>query len=168
VLGLVLAGTTISMTAHITPAIASGAQGVPAVVPLLLPLVIVMLPLLDMALAVVRRLARGQSPFQPDRSHLHHRMLALGHSHRRAVLILYVWTAVFAFGGVSLVWFELHQVLIGLALAALIAAAVTLGPLRTRGAILDDDVATGAIPLIEARARRAATGSIPIIPNPNN
>ncbi|MDR2703011.1 MAG: undecaprenyl/decaprenyl-phosphate alpha-N-acetylglucosaminyl 1-phosphate transferase, partial [Cellulomonadaceae bacterium] len=111
VLGLVLAGATISMTSHVTPAITSGVQGVPAFVPLLLPLVVVSLPLLDMALAVIRRLARGQSPFHPDRSHLHHRMLALGHSHRRAVLILYIWTFVIAFAGVSLVWWPWNYVL---------------------------------------------------------
>ena len=37
-------------------------------------------------------------PWHPDKMHLHHRMLALGHSHASAVLILYVWTATFAFG----------------------------------------------------------------------
>jgi len=170
VLGLVLAAATISMTSHITPAIATGAQGVPAFMPLLLPLVIVLLPLLDMAAAVLRRLAAGKSPFHPDRLHLHHRMLAIGHSHRRAVLILYVWTFVIAFGGVSLVWWDWQYVLLAFAVVSALAAALTLGPLRTRGRILDDDVATGAIPIVQARAevraQRMASGPVPIVSGP--
>ncbi len=147
VLGMVLAGATISVTGQINTEIASEAQ-VPAIVPLLLPVAVLLVPLLDMTLAVVRRLASGKSPFHPDRMHLHHRMLALGHSHRRAVLILYVWTAVFAFGGAALVLWSWGPVLTGTGIAALVALLVTLGPLRTRGRILDDDVATSGFPVV--------------------
>ena len=55
---------------------------------------IVLLPLLDFGLAVARRQWAGRSPFSPDRKHLHHRMLDMGHSDRDAVLIFYAWTAV--------------------------------------------------------------------------
>jgi len=55
---------------------------------------VVLLPLLDFGLAVVRRMSRGKSPFSPDRKHLHHRMLDMGHSDRDAVLIFYAWTAI--------------------------------------------------------------------------
>jgi UDP-GlcNAc:undecaprenyl-phosphate GlcNAc-1-phosphate transferase len=65
-----------------------------AFIPIVLPLVIVMLPLLDFVLAVFRRMRAGKSPFAPDRMHLHHRMLDLGHRDRDAVLIFYAWTAV--------------------------------------------------------------------------
>ncbi len=34
--------------------------------------------------------------------HLHHRLLEIGHSHRRAVLIIYFWSALLAFGGVAM------------------------------------------------------------------
>ena len=50
---------------------------------------------------MIRRVGRGQSPFAPDKRHLHHRMLALGHTHRRAVLLLYFWSALIAGGGVT-------------------------------------------------------------------
>jgi UDP-GlcNAc:undecaprenyl-phosphate/decaprenyl-phosphate GlcNAc-1-phosphate transferase len=150
VLGLVFAGASISVTGRIDPTTLSGAQTVPAFLPLLLPLAVVMLPLLDMGMAVVRRVAAGKSPFHPDRMHLHHRMLALGHSHRRAVLILYVWTAVFAFGAAALVQWHWHGVMTGLAIAIVVAAVLTLGPLRTRGRFLDDDVATGSVPVVPA------------------
>ncbi|MDR0482509.1 MAG: undecaprenyl/decaprenyl-phosphate alpha-N-acetylglucosaminyl 1-phosphate transferase [Cellulomonadaceae bacterium] len=143
VLGLVLAGATISMTGHVNPEIASGAQGIPVFAPLLLPIAVVMLPFIDMTMAVIRRLSHGKSPFSPDKMHMHHRMLRLGHSHRRAVIIMYVWTAVFAFAATSLVWWSVRTALIVFGVAVLVAAALTLGPLRHRGRILDDDVATG-------------------------
>ncbi|MBV9593470.1 MAG: undecaprenyl-phosphate alpha-N-acetylglucosaminyl 1-phosphate transferase, partial [Actinobacteria bacterium] len=41
------------------------------------------------------------SPFAPDKEHLHHRMLEIGHTHRRAVLLLYFWSALLAGGGVA-------------------------------------------------------------------
>ncbi|WEK13923.1 MAG: MraY family glycosyltransferase [Candidatus Microbacterium phytovorans] len=65
-----------------------------AFIPVLLPIVVVLLPLLDFGLAVIRRMSKGKSPFSPDRKHLHHRMLDMGHSDRDAVLIFYAWTAV--------------------------------------------------------------------------
>ncbi|MCO7274389.1 MULTISPECIES: MraY family glycosyltransferase [Cellulosimicrobium] len=142
VLGLVMSAAAIVVTGKIETDALSGAQQIPAFIPILLPLAVILLPLLDMGMAVVRRVARGKSPFHPDRMHLHHRMLAIGHSHRRAVLILYVWTAVFAFAAVALVQWHWHGVAVGLAVAVLIAAVLTLGPLRTRGRFLDDDAAT--------------------------
>lgn len=148
VLGFVFAGASISVTGRIDLTAFSGAQSVPAYLPLLLPLAVVLLPLLDMGMAVVRRVAAGKSPFHPDRMHLHHRMLALGHSHRRAVLILYVWTAVFAFGAAALVRWHWHGVAVGLAVAVVVAVLLTLGPLRTKGRFLDDDVASGALPTV--------------------
>ena len=39
-------------------------------------------------------MSRGKSPFSPDRKHLHHRMLDMGHSDRDAVLIFYAWTSI--------------------------------------------------------------------------
>ncbi|MCL2595021.1 MAG: undecaprenyl/decaprenyl-phosphate alpha-N-acetylglucosaminyl 1-phosphate transferase [Promicromonosporaceae bacterium] len=133
VLGLMLAGATIAVTGQPTPGLMPAAQHMHAYIPLLLPIAILLLPLLDMLLAVVRRLARGKSPFEPDRMHLHHRMLALGHTHRRAVVILYIWIAVFAFGGAALIWWSWEQVAIGTGMAILIALFLTIGPLRKWG-----------------------------------
>ena len=65
-----------------------------AFIPILLPVVVVLLPLLDFGLAVIRRMSAGKSPFSPDRKHLHHRMLDMGHTDRDAVLIFYAWTAI--------------------------------------------------------------------------
>lgn len=100
VLGLLMATSAIAITGQIDPAIIDQpdrlgrSQLLSAFVPILLPVVIVLLPLLDFGLAVVRRMGAGRSPFSPDRKHLHHRMLDMGHSDRGAVLVFYAWTAI--------------------------------------------------------------------------
>ena len=73
----------------------------PVYIPLLLPLTIIAIPVADLVLAIVRRTWNGQSPFAADRGHLHHRLLEIGHSHSRAVLIMYFWSALIAFGAVA-------------------------------------------------------------------
>jgi len=65
-----------------------------------LPIAILVVPFVDLVLAVVRRTRAGRSPFAPDKQHLHHRLLEIGHSHRRAVLIMWLWAGLIAFGGV--------------------------------------------------------------------
>jgi UDP-GlcNAc:undecaprenyl-phosphate GlcNAc-1-phosphate transferase len=50
-------------------------------------------PLVDLAFAFIRRTARGTGFHTPDKEHIHHRLLRLGHGHRRSVLILWAWTA---------------------------------------------------------------------------
>ena len=58
------------------------------------------MPLADLLLAVIRRTRAGRSPFSPDKQHLHHRLLEIGHSQRRAVLIMWLWAGLVAFGTV--------------------------------------------------------------------
>lgn len=98
-LGLLMACSAIAITGQLDPAILNPdefgrSQLLGAFIPILLPVVVVLLPLLDFGLAVVRRMRAGKSPFSPDRKHLHHRMLDMGHSDRGAVLIFYAWTGV--------------------------------------------------------------------------
>ena len=70
--------------------------------PLVIPLIVLAIPILDTALAVVRRARRGTHIFVADKEHLHHRLLEIGHGHRQAVLIMYAWTAVIAGAGLAL------------------------------------------------------------------
>ena len=72
----------------------------PTLLPVLLPISLLIVPLADLILAVVRRTRAGRSPFAPDKQHLHHRLLEIGHSQRRAVLIMWMWAALVAFGTV--------------------------------------------------------------------
>lgn len=69
---------------------------------LLIPVLALGLPILDTALSVLRRVWRGTSPFKADREHLHHKLLALGLSHRGAVLTLYTVSGAFALGALAL------------------------------------------------------------------
>ena len=142
VLGFVFSAAAIVVTGQIDPEQALVRQRFPAFLPMLLPFAVLLLPLLDMGLAIVRRVGAGKSPFHPDRMHLHHRMLQLGHSHRRAVAIMYVWTAVFAFGVAALVRWSTTVVLISFGAAVLAATLLTLGPLRGRAATPPLEAAT--------------------------
>ncbi len=62
--------------------------------PLFIPFFILGVPMLDMAFAIVRRTAKRTGVSTPDKQHLHHRLIQMGHGHRRSVLILWAWTAV--------------------------------------------------------------------------
>jgi UDP-GlcNAc:undecaprenyl-phosphate GlcNAc-1-phosphate transferase len=62
--------------------------------PLVIPVVILGVPILDTAFAFLRRVVRGRNFAARDSEHLHHRLMRLGHGHRRAVTILWLWTAV--------------------------------------------------------------------------
>jgi UDP-GlcNAc:undecaprenyl-phosphate/decaprenyl-phosphate GlcNAc-1-phosphate transferase len=129
-IGLLLAASAIAVTGQVDPTVVSNARLVPAFVPLLLPVAVLVIPLADLALAVVRRLGAGQSPFVADRKHLHHRLLDLGHTQVRAVLVMYLWTAVIAFGSVSLAFVPLDTALPVGAVVVLLSVALTMGPLR--------------------------------------
>ncbi|MDX3073223.1 MraY family glycosyltransferase [Streptomyces sp. NPDC088354] len=109
-IGLVLASGAISITGQTDPDAITNLTGstrdtthfmVPVYMPLLLPLTLIAIPAADLVLAIVRRTWNGQSPFAADRGHLHHRLLDIGHSHSRAVLIMYFWSALIAFGAVA-------------------------------------------------------------------
>ena len=69
--------------------------------PIAIPFLILGVPLADVALAVVRRAYRRESIATADKDHLHHRLLRMGHGHRRTVLLLWAWTALLS--GVALV-----------------------------------------------------------------
>jgi UDP-GlcNAc:undecaprenyl-phosphate GlcNAc-1-phosphate transferase len=99
----------------------------PALLPLVLPVAILVVPFVDMALAVVRRTRAGRSPFAPDKQHLHHRLLEIGHSHRRAVLLMYLWASLVAFGAVLVSLFTGWQSVAGLAVMLLVAVVLTFG-----------------------------------------
>ncbi len=103
-LGLLMSMSTISFTGQIDPAALQGRgpDVLPALLPILVPLAALLLPLLDLGLAYVRRTMRGQYWFVADRAHIHHRLVARGHSIRGAVLLMYSWTAVVSGGLVAI------------------------------------------------------------------
>lgn len=72
-----------------------------AAVPVAIPALVLAVPFVDTFLAILRRVGSGRSWASADKEHLHHRLLEIGHSHRRAVLIMYAWSALIAFGAVG-------------------------------------------------------------------
>ncbi len=132
VVGLLLAVSTITVTGQINPASIDRSLLLPAFIPIALPFAILIVPLLDFGLAVLRRLRAGKSPFSADRQHLHHRLLDMGHSHFHAVLIFYGWTAVVAFGALLFLFVAWWWALSAIALGLVVCTAVTLAPLSSR------------------------------------
>jgi UDP-GlcNAc:undecaprenyl-phosphate GlcNAc-1-phosphate transferase len=130
-LGLVLGAATI-MGLTAAPPDMNPSSAIAAYSPLLIPLSVVALPILDSLLAIVRRARRGRSVFHADKEHLHHRLMDLGHGHRRAVLVMYVWAALAA--GIALGWTFLRSRHFVLVLPLLVTGIVvyTLFPLLTR------------------------------------
>lgn len=95
-----------------------------AAVAILVPVVALGVPLFDTILAPIRRFAMGKDPFLPDKGHIHHKLLAMGMTQRRAVLVIYAGTACLGFIALLLVYARSWQS--GLILVFLgVAAAFT-------------------------------------------
>ncbi|GGU97914.1 glycosyltransferase family 4 protein [Actinomadura sp. LOL_016] len=132
-IGLLLSAATIMLTGQFDPAVL--ANGLfPFWVPLLLVPAVAAVPFMDMLLAVWRRTNQGRSPFAPDKQHLHHRLLQLGHSTRRAVLIMYFWVGLLASGLVGMAAFDAAWITLGVTLVVAVAGVVLVlaGPGRGR------------------------------------
>ena len=96
-LGLLLSAAAITLTGQIDLNAITNQSSNKVLLPLLLPFSILAIPLIDLSMAIIRRLRAGRSPFAADKEHLHHKLLSMGNSHRRTSAILYSWTAMFAF-----------------------------------------------------------------------
>jgi UDP-GlcNAc:undecaprenyl-phosphate GlcNAc-1-phosphate transferase len=90
-LGLLMASSTIVVGGRISEK--TSGQSFFFLAPIFIPLVILGVPMLDTAISIVRRAVRRKGIATPDREHLHHRLMQLGHGPRRTVAILWCWTA---------------------------------------------------------------------------
>ena len=137
-LGAVIAGGSIVVTGQIDPAKVTSVSAIPGFMPIVMPVLVLLIPLFDTTWAVVRRVSHGKSPFAADSGHLHHRLLRRGHSHTKAVLVLYLWAAVISFSGAAAVVYSLERVLPwaigGVVLALVVSVAQFRVPRRSRGA----------------------------------
>jgi UDP-GlcNAc:undecaprenyl-phosphate GlcNAc-1-phosphate transferase len=135
--GLLMAASAISVTGQVDPGIVAqpevfNAYFLPAFIPILLPFAVLIVPLLDFALAVVRRLRAGKSPFSADRKHLHHRLLDMGHSHLHAVLIFYAWTLTVSVGVLGYMFMPWYWASLLIVIGLAVCTFVTLSPLSGR------------------------------------
>jgi UDP-GlcNAc:undecaprenyl-phosphate/decaprenyl-phosphate GlcNAc-1-phosphate transferase len=144
-IGFMLACSTISLTGQYPASrISQGVFGataslLPAMLPLLLPFAVLLVPFVDLLLAVIRRTRAGLSPFAPDMKHLHHRLLEMGHSQRRAVMVMYLWAGLVAFGSVVLSLFSGWWSLAGLTTMTATALLLTFGVPGHEGSISAED-----------------------------
>ncbi|WP_066078541.1 MraY family glycosyltransferase [Pseudoclavibacter albus] len=134
-LGLLMATSAVAVTGEVDPMTIKSEQFLPAFLPIVIPFAVLIVPLLDLTMAVVRRMSAGKSPFSADRKHLHHRLLDMGHTQLRAVLIFYAWTAVVSGG--ALLAFVLEDAWIALVFVTvgfIICTAFTVAPISRRKA----------------------------------
>ena len=136
-IGLLMAASAIAVTGQVDPGVINQpdkftAYFLPAFIPILLPFAVLVVPLLDFGLAIIRRLRAGKSPFTADRKHLHHRLLDMGHSHLHAVLIFYGWTLVVAVGCLAFMFMPWYAASLLILVGLGICTAVTLSPLSGR------------------------------------
>src|SRR5215469_3968949 len=173
-IGLLLAYVPISSLANLDPVSlttraarhAGTVNRFGEILPLLLPAAILLIPYTDLLMAVFRRTRAGMSPFAPDRKHLHHRMLDIGHSHRSSVLIMYLWAALFAG---SVVWlsivrtplFVLASVTVGGMLALLLVSMPRFRPWARSSAGLPARAPAAGPPSAGAPAGKAPAGKMP-------
>jgi UDP-GlcNAc:undecaprenyl-phosphate GlcNAc-1-phosphate transferase len=97
----------------------AGSQKAPTIVAVAIPIVSLGFPILDVALAVVRRFLAGKPLFDGDKHHIHHKLLKRGLSQRDAVFTLYAVTA--GFGFLSLVLLQQRKAI------ALVLAVTGIG-----------------------------------------
>ena len=158
-LGLVLAVATISgavRNLNGPPDETSGALAA-IVIPITLPLLVLSIALLDVVLAIIRRMRRGIGIGHADKEHIHHRLMDIGHTHRQAVLLMYLWSALIS-GSALVVAFIDGTLLVGAIVgAAVIVAAVLPKLIRDRSPRgsdrpVDGNGAGTPVPAVVARA----------------
>jgi UDP-GlcNAc:undecaprenyl-phosphate GlcNAc-1-phosphate transferase len=133
-LGLLLAAATVSGVGRtLRP---HGGDVAAFAIPVLIPVFVLAVPLIDVALAVIRRLRRGRPVFAPDKEHIHHQLREIGHTHRRAVLTMYFWAILLAGSGLAVSFINgrvINTVILTVALA-LIGATIIPNRIRERRA----------------------------------
>lgn len=133
VLGLVLgAATLIGVSSAPFSVSASYSRVFLAYFPLMIPLMVLAIPILDAILAIIRRARRRRSIFHADKEHLHHRLMDLGHGHRQAVIVMYVWSALAAGAGLAFTFLERSDVVFALPIAVGAMVLYTLFPVLTK------------------------------------
>ena len=101
-----------------------GAVKTAATIALIVPAVALGLPIMDTAFAILRRYSNGKPIFQPDKGHLHHRLLALGLTQKQAVLLMYAISIILSLGAFVL---AMANVYVAAAVIVVIVIAVALG-----------------------------------------
>lgn len=130
-LGLLLGAAGV---AHVGRSSSPSATELLASVPLVVPLIVLAVPVVDTVVTIVRRFRRDQPITRADLGHLHHALIASGHHHRRAVVVLYGWSVAAGLAVVGPLYLPLPTVITSLALLVVALVALTVLGLRRDGA----------------------------------
>jgi UDP-GlcNAc:undecaprenyl-phosphate/decaprenyl-phosphate GlcNAc-1-phosphate transferase len=131
-LGLILGATTVIGVGKAGVSIPSTSDVFLAYFPLLIPLMVLALPFVDALLAIIRRARGRRSVFHADKEHLHHRLMDLGHGHRQAVIVMYVWSALAGGAGLAFTYLDSADVVFALPIAVTALVLYTLFPAITK------------------------------------
>jgi UDP-GlcNAc:undecaprenyl-phosphate/decaprenyl-phosphate GlcNAc-1-phosphate transferase len=121
-LGLLLAAATISGVGRTDAPTNTDLAAL--AIPVIIPLLVLAVPLMDVVLAIVRRLRRGRKVYAPDKEHIHHRLLEIGHSHRTAVLLMYLWSALLASAALAITFVRSTELAVAM---LIVVAAIVVG-----------------------------------------
>jgi len=125
-LGLLMAASTMVIGGRVPTTVPTSGVTYFFFAPLFIPFFILGVPIVDMAFAFIRRTARGTGFHTPDKEHIHHRLLRLGHGPRRSVVILWAWTAILSAFVLVPLFFHRANAIIPVGAAALGAGLYTL------------------------------------------
>lgn len=127
-IGMLMATASIAVTGDVLGEDAFRFRNVPAYMPVILPAAVILLPLLDLGLSVIRRLSRGQSPFSADQGHMHHLMVKGGHSVQKSVILMYLWSALCATGVMAFALLDRAIFVPIYSVALIVVGFITWGP----------------------------------------
>jgi len=161
-LGLVLAVATVAGVGRNAQGPSGGDVAVVAI-PVAVPLFVLAIPLIDVILAVLRRVRRGTSIGHADKEHIHHRLMEVGHSHRQSVLLMYLWSALISASALAVAFIDGRTTVALLwAVAALVGTLVpwSLGRMSRRRTAAALAASPAAAPATNGHGR-APAGSEP-------
>jgi UDP-GlcNAc:undecaprenyl-phosphate GlcNAc-1-phosphate transferase len=130
-LGLVMAVATISGVGRNLEGPTGGDLAVIAI-PVAVPLLVLAVPFLDVLLAIARRVRRGIGIAHADKEHIHHRLLDIGHSHRQAVFLMYLWAALISTCALAVAFIDGRLLVSAILAVAAVVAAVLPRLIRER------------------------------------
>jgi UDP-GlcNAc:undecaprenyl-phosphate GlcNAc-1-phosphate transferase len=156
-LGLLMAVATISGAARNLPSEGpTGGEFAVIVIPVTLPLFVLSVALLDVVLAIVRRMRRGVRISHADKEHIHHRLMEIGHTHRQAVVLMYVWSALISGCALVVAFIDGPLLVAAIVGAAVVVATVLPRLIRDRSPRGSDRAAVEGNGARRAAPRRAA------------
>jgi UDP-GlcNAc:undecaprenyl-phosphate GlcNAc-1-phosphate transferase len=158
-LGILMAAATVAGVGR-NPFGPSGGDLAAIAIPVVLPLLVLAIPFLDVLLAIVRRMRRGLGIHHADKEHIHHRLMDIGHTHRQAVLLMYLWSALISGCALAVAFVDGRLLVLAIVATAVLLATVLPRLLRDRSPRGSDvpagpDAAASAPEPLEAAAAEA-------------